>query len=68
MCLVEMYFIQVEVLVCVGKDSEVQVVFIKFQIICDFFYVLKGNIGDVLVEEIMNSCWVELWGEGFCFL
>ena len=30
-------------------------------------YVSKGNAGDVLAEEIMNSRRVELWGEGFRF-
>lgn len=27
----------------------------------------KGNTGDALAEEIMNSRRVELWGEGFRF-
>ena len=41
--------------------------FTKFQITRDPSYVSKGNIGDALAEEIMNSRRVELWGEGFRF-
>lgn len=67
MRLAEMYLTQAEALVRAGKDSEAQTVFTKFQITRDPSYVSKGNIGDALAEEIMNSRRVELWGEGFRF-
>ena len=65
--LAEMYLTQAEALARAGKDSEAQAVFTKFQITRDPSYVSKGNIGDALAEEIMNSRRVELWGEGFRF-
>lgn len=68
MRLAEMYLTQAEALARAGKDSEAQAVFTKFQITRDPSYVSKGNIGDALAEEIMNSRRVELWGEGFRFL
>ena len=67
MRLAEMYLTQAEALARAGKDSEAQTVFTKFQITRDPSYVSKGNIGDALAEEIMNSRRVELWGEGFRF-
>lgn len=67
MRLAEMYLTQAEALARAGKDSEAQAVFTKFQITRDPSYVSKGNIGDALAEEIMNSRRVELWGEGFRF-
>ncbi len=65
MRLAEMYLTQAEALARAGKDSEAQTVFTKFQITRDPSYVSKGNTGDALAEEIMNSRRVELWGEGF---
>lgn len=62
-----MYLTQAEALARAGKDSEAQTVFTKFQITRDPSYVSKGNTGDALAEEIMNSRRVELWGEGFRF-
>ena len=41
--------------------------FTKFQITRDPSYKSKGNSGDALAEEIMNSRRIELWGEGFRF-
>jgi len=67
MRLAEMYLTQAEALARAGKDSEAQTVFTKFQITRDPSYVSKGNTGDALAEEIMNSRRVELWGEGFRF-
>lgn len=67
MRLAEMYLTQAEALARAGKDSEAQAVFTKFQITRDPSYVSKGNIGEALAEEIMNSRRVELWGEGFRF-
>ena len=37
------------------NDSEAQTVFTKFQITRDPSYISKGNTGDALAEEIMNS-------------
>jgi len=43
-----------------------QAVFAKFQVTRDPEYK-ASNTGEALVEEIMNSRRVELWGEGFRF-
>ena len=67
MRLAEMYLIQAEALVRSGQDAKAQEVFTKFQITRDPSYVSKGNKGDDLAEEIMNSRRIELWGEGFRF-
>lgn len=67
MRLAEMYLIYAEALARSGKDTEAQTVFTKFQVTRDPSYVAKGNTGDALIEEIMNSRRVELWGEGFRF-
>lgn len=67
MRLAEMYLTQAEALARAGKTAEAQTVFSKFQVTRDPSYVSKGNSGDALAEEIMNSRRVELWGEGFRF-
>ena len=67
MRLAEMYLTYAEALARAGRDAEAQNVFTKFQITRDPSYVSKGNIGDELIEEIMNSRRIELWGEGFRF-
>ena len=67
MRLAEMYLTEAEALARAGKDAEAQQVFTKFQVTRDPSYVSKGNTGDALAEEIMNSRRVELWGEGFRF-
>lgn len=68
MRLSEMYLTQAEALARIGgKDSEAQTVFTKFQTTRDQSYTSKGNTGDALAEEVMNSRRVELWGEGFRF-
>lgn len=67
MRLAEMYLTQAEALARAGKTAEAQEVFTKFQITRDPSYKAKGNAGDALAEEIMNSRRVELWGEGFRF-
>lgn len=67
MRLAEMYLTEAEALARAGKDAEAQTVFTKFQITRDPSYVSKGNTGDALITEIMNSRRVELWGEGFRF-
>lgn len=67
MRLAEMYLTEAEALARSGQDAQAQEVFTKFQITRDPSYVSKGNIGDALAEEIMNSRRVELWGEGFRF-
>ena len=67
MRLAELYLIQAEALARSGQDTAAQEVFTKFQVTRDPAYVAKGNTGDALAEEIMNSRRVELWGEGFRF-
>lgn len=67
MRLAEMYLTEAEALARAGKNDEAQQVFTKFQVTRDPSYVAKGNTGDALAEEIMNSRRIELWGEGFRF-
>lgn len=66
MRLAEIYLNQAEALARAGKESEAQAVFTKFQTTRDPEYKGAGA-GSALVEEIMNSRRVELWGEGFRF-
>lgn len=66
MRLAEMYLIKAEALARAG-GADAQTVFTKFQVTRDPSYVSKGNTGDALITEIMNSRRVELWGEGFRF-
>ena len=67
MRLAEMYLTHAEALARSGNDTEAQAVFTEFQQTRDPEYVNSGNTGDALIEEIMNSRRVELWGEGFRF-
>ena len=67
MRLAEIYLNQAEALARSGQTAQAQTVFTKFQITRDPEYVSAGNSGDALIEEIMNSRRVELWGEGFRF-
>ncbi|MCD8309695.1 MAG: RagB/SusD family nutrient uptake outer membrane protein [Prevotellaceae bacterium] len=67
MRLAEMYLTEAEALARAGNSTQAQSVFTQFQITRDPDYVSKGNTGDALAEEIMNSRRVELWGEGFRF-
>lgn len=67
MRLAEMYLTEAEALARAGQTAQAQEVFTKFQVTRDPSYVSKGNTGDALAEEIMNSRRVELWGEGFRF-
>ena len=67
MRLAEMYLTEAEALARAGLTAQAQEVFTKFQVTRDPSYVSKGNAGDALAEEIMNSRRVELWGEGFRF-
>ena len=67
MRLAEMYLTEAEALARAGKSDEAQQIFTKFQVTRDPSYVAKGNTGDALAEEIMNSRRIELWGEGFRF-
>jgi len=67
MRLAELYLTHAEALVRSGNSTEAQNVFTKFQITRDPEYVSKGNTGDALAEEIMNSRRIELWAEGFRF-
>ena len=67
MRLAEMYLTEAEALCRSGQTEKAQEVFTKFQVTRDPSYVSKGNSGDALAEEIMNSRRVELWAEGFRF-
>lgn len=67
MRLAEIYLNRAEALARSGQATEAQTVFTKFQVTRDPSYVSKGNTGNALIEEIMNSRRVELWGEGFRF-
>lgn len=67
MRLAEMYLTEAEALARSGQTDKAQEVFTKFQVTRDPSYVSKGNSGDALAEEIMNSRRVELWAEGFRF-
>lgn len=64
MRLSEMYLTQAEALARNGRDAEAQAVFTKFQITRDPEYVAE-HTGAELIEDIMNSRRIELWGEGF---
>lgn len=66
MRLAEIYLNLAEALARSG-NAEAQTVFTKFQQTRDPQYVSKGNTGEALIKEIMNSRRVELWGEGFRF-
>ena len=55
MRLAEMYLTYAEALARSGRDAEAQTVFTKFQVTRDPSYTTKGNKGDALIEEIMNS-------------
>ena len=68
MRLAELYLMKAEALARDNKATEAQTTFTKFQITRDPDYVSKGNTGDALIAEIMNSRYVELWGEGFNWL
>lgn len=67
MRLAEIYLTQAEALARSGQDANAQAVFTKFQVTRDPDYVSQGNTGEALIEEIMNSRRIELWGEGFRF-
>lgn len=66
MRLAEIYLIQAEALARAGKTAEAQAIFEEFQTTRDPEYKAVST-GDKLIEEIMNSRRVELWGEGFRF-
>lgn len=67
MRMAELYLIKAEALARSNQDAQAQEVFTKFQVTRDPAYVAKGNTGEALIEEIMNSRRIELWGEGFRF-
>lgn len=67
MRLAELYLTQAEALARSGNFTEAQNVFTKFQVTRDPSYISKGNTGEALIEEIMNSRRIELWAEGFRF-
>ena len=65
MRLAELYLMKAEGLARSGQDAAAQETFTAFQVTRDPEYVAKGNTGEALIQEIMNSRAIELWGEGF---
>ena len=65
MRLAELYLNKAEALARAGDEGTAQTVFTEFQETRDPAYKSQGNTGEALIEEIMNSRRVELWGEGF---
>ena len=65
MRLAALYLNKAEALARAGDEGTAQTVFTEFQETRDPAYKSQGNTGEALIEEIMNSRRVELWGEGF---
>ena len=63
-----MYLIQAEADARLGNFAKAEHIFTQFQKSRDPQYVSKGNQGEALITEIMNSRRIELWGEGFRIL
>lgn len=63
----EMYLIEAEAKARLGAPDAAQVL---FELVSnrDPAYVLSGNAGQALVDEILIQRRIELWGEGFRFL
>ena len=64
----EMFLIEAEALARDGKSSEAQTVFTTFMATRVPGFVRPTATGTALIDLIMNSRRVELWGEGFRFL
>lgn len=64
----EMFLIEAEALARAGRAAEAQTVYTTFMASRVPGFVRPTASGDVLVNLIMNSRRVELWGEGFRFL
>jgi len=64
----EMYLIEAEARARAGgQDAAAAAVFYQLQSKRDPGYVLSTNTGTALIDEIMRSRRIELWGEGFRF-
>jgi hypothetical protein len=64
----EMFLIEAEALARDGKDDQAATVFTTFQVTRVPGFTKPTVTGAALLELIMNSRRVELWGEGFRFL
>jgi hypothetical protein len=67
MRLAEIYLTEAEALARSNNLTEAQQVFTEFQVTRDPSYVATATSATQLIEEIMNSRRLELWGEGFRF-
>lgn len=63
----EMYLIEAEALARQGKDGEARTVFALLEKNRNPSYVTTTSSGDALLQEILLSRRIELWGEGFRF-
>ena len=63
-----MYLIHAEADVRLGNFARAEHIFTQFQKTRDPQYVSKGNQGEALITEIMNSRRIELWRESFRIL
>jgi hypothetical protein len=63
-----MFLIEAEALARDGKDDQAATVFTTFQVTRVPGFTKPAVTGAALLELIMNSRRVELWGEGFRFL
>lgn len=61
----EMYLIEAEALARQGKDAEARTVFALLEKNRNPSYVTTTSSGDKLLQEILLSRRIELWGEGF---
>jgi hypothetical protein len=64
----EMFLIEAEALARAGRDAEAQTAFTTFMASRVPGFVRPTATGTALIDLIMNSRRVELWGEGFRFL
>lgn len=64
----EMYLIEAEALARQGKDAQARTVFALLEKNRNPSYVTTTASGDALLQEILLSRRIELWGEGFRFL
>lgn len=64
MRLAEMYLIAAEGYARANQTDAAQKIFQKFQVTRDPKYLACTSTGEALINEIMNSRRVELWGEG----
>ena len=61
----EMYLVEAEALARQGKDAEARTVFALLEKNRNPSYVTTTSSGDKLLQEILLSRRIELWGEGF---